>query len=108
MATTITVRPNQSMSDVVLQATGNMVAAGQFCYDNGVSISDDAVVGAVMVVSDAAMAAAGAKGAAVLKYVARNMVVFGSMALPAQGAEGLLNEDGNVLQNEDGSNLLSD
>ena len=65
MATTITVKPNMSMKDVVLQALGSMEAAVQFCYDNGVAISDNPVVDAVMVVSDAAISAAGAKGAAV-------------------------------------------
>jgi hypothetical protein len=108
MAGTITVKPNMSMKDVVLQACGSMEAAVQFCYDNDVAVSAVPAAGTVYVVSDAAVAAAGPKGAAVLKVVAERRITFGSYDVPAQGAAGLLNEDGEVLLNEDGSNLLSD
>ena len=43
--------PNQSMPDVVIQATGSMEAAMQFCLDNSVSISDTPTVGSSMVLS---------------------------------------------------------
>lgn len=80
MASKITVRPNQTMSNVVLQAVGSLEGAMQFCYDNSVAVSDEPVAGTVYVVSDAALAAAGAKGAAVLRYVAERGVVFGNLA----------------------------
>lgn len=96
------------MGDLVVQAVGSMNAAVQFAYDNGVSVSSSPVPGQVYVVSDAAIAAAGSVGAAVVKYFERRGVVIGNLGEPAQGFAGLLNEDERVLENEDGSNLLSD
>ncbi len=54
MATTYTVRPNQSICDVIIQTTGSLEAGMQFCRDNNVSITAIPVVGTVYQVSDAA------------------------------------------------------
>jgi hypothetical protein len=79
MATTITVKPNQSMQDVVVQACGSMEAADQFCEDNGVSITDIPAVGTIYTVSDASLAAAGNVGAGVLQSYKKNGTVVGTL-----------------------------
>ena len=76
MAGYIVVKPNQSMSDVVLQATGTLNAAVQFCKDNGVSLSDVPVPGTEYILSDEALAA-GNKN--VLRYLQRNNIVIGTL-----------------------------
>ncbi len=84
MGTTIKAKPNQSMRDVILQGLGSMEGAMQFCWDNGVAISDVPVVGTVYQVSDAAIALAGAAGLSVLQEVAKEGIVFGTLGtLPA-------------------------
>ena len=61
-----------------------MEGAMQFCWDNGVAISDVPVVGTVYQVSDAAIALAGAAGLSVLQQVANDGIVFGTLGpLPA-------------------------
>jgi hypothetical protein len=75
--TTITVRPHQTMQDVIIVATGSLEAAVQFCWDNGVSISDTPAVGTVYIVSDAALAAGDAE---VRSYYAANEVELGTLA----------------------------
>jgi len=83
MATNYTVKPNQSMPDVIVQATGSMEAGMQFCRDNGVSISDVPVVGTIYVVSDAAMAISGKNGDAdVTRYLQQNSIVIGTLNPP--------------------------
>ena len=99
----VTVKPNQTMCDVVIQATGSMLAAMQFCGDNGVSITDVPTVGTVYTVTDAALILG---DAGVLRYLAENGIVVGTMGTPAPLP--LLNDDGNILMNDDGSILFSD
>ena len=81
------VMPNQSMPDVVIQATGSMEAAMQFCLDNSVSISDTPTVGSSMVVSEAALALG---DTLVKQYLRKNSIVVGTLnaeyvALPHPG-----------------------
>lgn len=71
-----TVKPNQSMPDVIVQATGSMEAGMQFCNDNGVGINDIPGVNTVYTVSDAAL---GLGNAAVLRELAKNGTVIGTL-----------------------------
>ena len=103
MAGVIKVLPNQSMPDVIIQATGSMEGGMQFCMDNGVSISDIPEVGTVYVVSDAALAM-GDSG--VIVYLAQNNVVLGTLGdgMPVEVFE---MEDGSaVFEMEDGSGVF--
>ena len=102
--TTYTVQSNQSYKDVVLQCLGSMEAAGQFCHDNGVSFTSAPTVGAVMVVSDKAIALAGNAGANVVASYKANGVVVGNLNLAVVG--GLLDTDGTPLLDTDGRPLL--
>ena len=75
------------MPDVVIQATGSMEAAMQFCLDNSVSISDTPTVGSSMVVSEAALALG---DTLVKQYLRKNSIVVGTLnaeyvALPHPG-----------------------
>lgn len=101
MARTITVKPNQSMINVVVQATGSTNACMQFCRDNNVSITDLPTPGTVYVVSDAAIAKAGVAGAAVVKYYAERGIVIGTLAA-SYPIRILATEDGEMLTTEDG------
>ena len=103
---TVTVQPNQSMMDVILQGTGSMGAAIQFCVDNDVSITEIPVPGTVYNVSDAAILQAGSKGAEVRKGILKYGVVFGTLGELRPPV--LMNDDGNLLLNDDGQNLFSD
>ncbi len=67
------------MLDVIIQGCGSMGAGMQFCVDNDVSITDIPVPGTVYVVSDAALALAGTKGAEVRKEIVKQGVVFGTL-----------------------------
>lgn len=107
--TTVTVRPNQSMLDVIIQGCGSLEAGMQFCVDNDVAISDVPGVGAVYVVSDAALALAGTAGAAVLAYLAKNNLVVGTLALMPVVEVPLMNDDGvQDLLNDNGAGLDAD
>lgn len=106
---TITVLPNQSMADVIIMACGSMEGGMQFCADNNVAISDVPVVGAVYVVSDAAVAAGGSVGAGVLVYMQKRGIVVGTLAaVVAAGNAALLNDNGTPLLNDNGAGLLND
>ncbi len=90
------------MQDVIIQACGSLNAGGQFCWDNGVAISDIPPVNTVYVVSDAALALG---DAGVLQYLKKNGITVGNLSLnnPAIPVEVLLAEDGvTPLLNEDG------
>ena len=100
-ANTITVQPNQSMQDVIIQATGSMEAGMQFCNDNNVSISDTPPVGMVYAVSAAALAL-GNSGNRV--YFMQNAVVPGTlgylqpeMLMSEGGSDALFSEDGSEI-----------
>jgi len=82
---TITVQPNQSMSDVIIQAVGSMEGGMQFCEDNGVSISDVPVVGTVYVVSDLSLALSKGAGTAALQYIAQNDITIGTLGVAPAG-----------------------
>lgn len=77
----------------------------QFCYDNGVAVSDVPAVGTVYVVSDAALALG---SSSVLQYLQRNRVVIGTLAanLPVyvwgteDEAEAVGDEEGNMIEVE--------
>ncbi len=56
MATTYTVKQNQSTCDAIIQATGSLEAGMQFCRDNNVSITSVPDVGFAFTVSDEALA----------------------------------------------------
>ena len=45
MGKTITVKPNQSMLDIILMSTGSLEAAIQFCKEQNVSLTDIPIVG---------------------------------------------------------------
>jgi hypothetical protein len=82
MATIYKVLQNQSMKDVVLQATGSMEAGMQFCLDNGLSITDAPEPGTVYVVSDAALALG---DATMLRYYRDNNIIAANANLGACG-----------------------
>ena len=95
------------MMDIVIQGCGSLEAAMVFCADNGVELSDVPVVGDVYVVSDAAIAAAGAAGVAVLRYLAQHGTATDALLVGTLGTEPgfdyvLTTEDGDVLTTEDG------
>ena len=90
------------MLDVILQATGSLEAGMQFCSDNGVGISDTPVAGTVYVVSAAALALG---DAGVLKYLAQNGVVLGTLGA-APGVALLTDEAGVVVTDESGVELV--
>lgn len=98
---TVTVKPNQSMCDVILQACGSMEAGMQFCSDNGVGITDVPMVGTVYQVSAAAQALG---SASVLTKAAQQGIVFGTLALKQTA---LKNNDGTPLLNNDGQSLFN-
>jgi len=76
MSSTITVKPNQSMEDLVIQGTGSLEAAIQFSTDNGVSISYIPEVGTTYQVSDAAIALGDKDN---LNYLVQNGIVIGTL-----------------------------
>ena len=80
MSTTITVKPNQSMTDVIIMGCGSLEGAAQFCRDNNVAVSDMPVVGTPYLISDACIVAAGSTGAAVQKYLNQNGYIIGTLA----------------------------
>ena len=102
--TTYIVKRNQSYKDVVLMCLGSMEAAGQFCQDNGVSFTSVPPVGAMLLVSEKAIALAGSAGANVVASYKANGIVVGNLNLPTGG---LQNNDGVQLENNDGTTLLN-
>jgi hypothetical protein len=74
----ITVKPNQSMEDVVIQGTGSIEAGMQFCLDNNVSLSDIPDVGSIYKISDPALAT-GDKGT--LNYLDQNGIIIGTLGI---------------------------
>ena len=82
MATTITVQPNQSMLDVILQAFGSMEAGMRFCIDNNISITDVPVPGNTYVVSDTALTLGNAD---IMKKIQAGGIRFGTQGLPMAG-----------------------
>lgn len=68
-----------TMADLVLQSTGNMVAAAQWCSDNDVCLSEVPVPGTLYTVSDTALTIAGAKGLAVRQELSRGQIVIGTL-----------------------------
>ena len=102
MATSITVKYNQSMYDVIVQATGSIAAGMQFCGDNGVSITDVPPVGAVMIVSDAALALG---DAGVLAWLRANNVTVGTMGSDAVSGLFVVDEGGNAIVDEDNNKI---
>lgn len=104
MANTITVKPNQSMSDVIIQATGSLAADMCFCKDNNVSVTDIPVVGTQYIVSDAALAMG---DGSVLEYLARNSIVIGTLG--NSSLTGYITEDASELYiGEDGETYVEE
>jgi hypothetical protein len=77
MAKTITVMPNQSIADVIIQSLGSLEAGIQFCRENGISISDVPAAGTVFNIPDSAAAAVTENG--ILKYLTENQIVLGTL-----------------------------
>ena len=103
MPRTITTRANQSMSDVIIQATGSMESGMRFCMDNNVSISDVPAPGSVLMVSDAALALG---NVAVLGYLNGNGIVIGTMGSPFAGISLEAEVGSDDLESEDGQVLM--
>ena len=83
MATNYTVKPNQSLPDVIVQATGSMEAGMQFCRYNGVAISEVPVVGTTYIVSDTSLDISRKNGGTeVLSYLQQNNIVIGTLDPP--------------------------
>lgn len=82
----------------------------QFCLDNGVAISDVPVPGTSFVVSDAALALAGAEGAAVLVWWNKEKKRYGDLGNLSNvwPPDMLLSEEGMPLLSEDGEYLWSE
>ena len=95
---TITAQPNQSMLDLIIQATGSLEAGGQWCRDNNVALSDVPVVGTQYIVSAAAVALG---DAGVVKYLAERNIVPGTLGVPEVYV--LVDEDGAEIVDEDGA-----
>lgn len=116
---TITVQPNQSMMDVIVQAMGTLEGGMCFCALNGVGISDTPLVGTVYTIPDGSQsvdADGNPLGVAfdsdtmvdsgVLQYWAQNGIVIGNYNI-APGTVNLESEDGTEgLESEDGLNRL--
>lgn len=100
---TIVVQDRQSMLDVALQGTGSLEAAMIFCRDNNVSITDDPIPGAEMLVSDEAIAAGAPE---VVSYLEDEGIVLSTMGLSA--GDGLLSEDERGIETEDGDQLVAE
>ena len=79
---TIIAKANQSMMDLVIQGTGSLEGAVQFCVDNNVAITDTPTAGTAYLVSSTALTMTGAAGAAVLAYLAANNIVVGTLGSP--------------------------
>jgi hypothetical protein len=82
----ITVKPNQSIADVILMACGTLEGGMAFCALNNISISDIPVVGTVYSVpafngNPAGLLQAGADEAdsGVLEYLVQNEIVIGTL-----------------------------
>ena len=106
MATTYTVQQNQSMSDVVICATGSLDAAMQMCWDNQVSRTMVPVPGTVYVVSDAALASG---NAANLRYLKQKGITIGTLGellaagftiVAEDGTTPIVTESGNTITTE--------
>lgn len=82
MARPIIVQDNQTLQDVVIQATGSIEAAGQFCYDNDIAITDEIPVGTPLIVTDAALALGNAEN---LRYLAANGIIVATANRSACG-----------------------
>jgi len=110
---TITVLPNQSMVDVIIQAMGSMEGGMAFCALNSISISDTPTVGAAYNIPDeSASGATSTTNAAiafdsdtmtdngVLQYFIQNDVVIGNLGnldgvfVTEDGVEDFETEDG--------------
>jgi hypothetical protein len=104
MAGKYRVLDNQTMMDVVLQATGSHEAGMVMCRDNNVSITDVPEAGSVMVVSDAALALGDA--GVLRRYAAEGVTVANADVQYAAG--GLLTDAGDQLLTDDGAALLVD
>lgn len=102
MATTITAKANQSMSDLVIQSTGSMNASGQWTLDNGIAISDVPVVGSTYRVSDAALALG---DAGVLQYLQKNRIVIGTLGA-GPTVEIYEDEAGKVYTDDDDTTII--
>lgn len=98
MATTITVQPNQSMLDVILQAFGSMEAGMQFCIDNNISITDVPMPGAMYVLSPAATALGDAN---MMTKIQAGGIRFGTLGLPVADSA-YVDETGSVYVDESG------
>jgi hypothetical protein len=70
--------PNQSLLDIINQGCGSMEAGMQFCMDNNTAISDYPDVGKVYSVSSQAL---NIGDAGVLKYLAQNGIVLGTLGV---------------------------
>jgi len=92
------------MPDVILQGCGSMEAWSDFCFLNGVSITDVPVIGTVYMVPVSANS-----DPTVLQYLMQRSIVIGTLAdMPPVTEMPLLNDDTTPLLNDDGTPLFSD
>ena len=92
------------MLNVALQATGSHEAAMRMCRDNNVSLMSVPAPGTVMIVSDAALALgdAGVRRT----YATDNVIVANADVQYVAG--GLLTDDGDQLNSDDGTGIIID
>jgi hypothetical protein len=104
---TITVTPNQSMADVILQAMGSLEGGMVFCSLNHVAISDTPVAGTVYLIPGVSQAPALVAfdsdimvDSGVLQYLGRNGILIGNLSngegvfVTEDGSEDFITEDG--------------
>lgn len=103
MTATITVQPNQSLYDVIIQATGSINAGWQFCIDNGLGITEVVQPGTVYNVTDAALALGDAN---VRAYLIQNRITVGTMATAPAFIMGFITEVGEHLITESGNRFI--
>jgi len=108
----MTVQPNQSLLDVILQGCGSIQAGMQVAADNGMALSYMPAIGSEIVISAAALTIA---DPGTLQYIQQNGVVFGTKNLPdtaplitEDGSEDLISEDSSSdLYPDEGSGIVS-
>jgi hypothetical protein len=106
---TITVQPNQSMLDVIIQAMGTLEGGMCFCALNNVAISDTPAVGTVYTIPDGSQSTLVAFDSSVmidngvLQFLSQNEIVLGNLALVM---EALQDNDGAALEDNDGQSLF--
>ena len=102
MSTIYRVRPRQSLSDAVINATGTHEALVHVAFANGISPSSGVTAGQALTIPDNAP-----RNEAITGYLNANGIVLGTMGMPSGAAmdsendQGIISEDSEVIVSED-------